>query len=163
MLSNLTPRRAALLIFAVALGTIVGAWIFEYLGYAPCELCLWQRWSYYAAIPVALLVALAALRQPELARAGLGLLAVLWLGSMVFGVYHAGVEWKWWLGPSTCGSQAGFSGGIPDLGAPVILCDTAAIRILGLSLAGWNAVISLGLALVAIAGLRRQGSSSVSQ
>ena len=163
MLSNLTPRRAALLIFAVALATIVGAWIFEYLGYAPCELCLWQRWYYYAAIPIALLVALAASRQPELARAGHGLLAVLWLGSMVFGVYHAGVEWKWWLGPSTCGSQAGFSGGIPDLGAPVILCDTAAIRILGLSLAGWNAVISLGLALVAIAGLRRQGSSSVSQ
>jgi disulfide bond formation protein DsbB len=155
MLSNLTPRRAALLIFAVALGTIVGAWIFEYLGYAPCELCLWQRWSYYAAIPIALLVALAAPGRPELARAGLGLLAVLWLGSMVFGVYHAGVEWKWWLGPSTCGSQAGFSGGLPNLGAPVILCDTAAIRILGLSLAG--------LAMVAMAGLRRQGSSSVSQ
>jgi disulfide bond formation protein DsbB len=163
MLSNLTPRRAALLILAVALATIVGAWIFEYLGYAPCELCLWQRWSYYAAIPIALLVALAAPGRPELARAALGLLAVLWLGSMVFGIYHAGVEWKWWLGPSTCGSQAGFSGGIPDLSAPVILCDTAAIRILGLSLAGWNAVISLGLALVAVAGLRRQGSSSVSQ
>jgi disulfide bond formation protein DsbB len=163
MLSNLTLRRAALLILAVALGTIVGAWIFEYLGYAPCELCLWQRWSYYAAIPIALLVALAAPGRPELARAGLGLLAVLWLGSMVFGVYHAGVEWKWWLGPSTCGSQAGFSGGLPNLGAPVILCDTAAIRILGLSLAGWNALISLGLAMVAMAGLRRQGSSSVSQ
>ena len=163
MLSNLTTRRAALLILAVALGTIVGAWIFEYLGYAPCELCLWQRWSYYAAIPIALLVALAAPGRPELARAALGLLAVLWLGSMVFGIYHAGVEWKWWLGPSTCGRQAGFSGGIPDLSAPVILCDTAAIRILGLSLAGWNAVISLGLALVAVAGLRRQGSSSVSQ
>jgi disulfide bond formation protein DsbB len=163
MLSNLSPRRAAVLIFAVALGTIGGAWIFEYLGYAPCELCLWQRWSYYAAIPIALLVALSAHGRPELARAGLGLLAVLWLGSMVFGIYHAGVEWKWWLGPSTCGSQAGFSGGIPDLGAPVILCDTAAIRILGLSLAGWNALISLGLALVAVAGLRRQGSSSVSQ
>jgi disulfide bond formation protein DsbB len=163
MLSNLTPRRAALLIFAVALATIVGAWIFEYLGYAPCELCLWQRWSYYAAIPIALLVALAAPGRPDFARAGLGLLAILWLGSMVFGVYHAGVEWKWWLGPSTCGSQAGFSGGLPNLGAPVILCDTAAIRILGLSLAGWNALISLGLALVAMAGLRRQGSSSVSQ
>lgn len=163
MLSNLTPRRAALLIFAVALGTIVGAWIFEVLGYAPCELCLWQRWSYYAAIPIALLVALAAPGRPDFARAGLVLLAILWLGSMVFGVYHAGVEWKWWLGPSTCGSQAGFSGGLPNLGAPVILCDTAAIRILGLSLAGWNALISLGLALVAIAGLRRQGSSSVSQ
>jgi disulfide bond formation protein DsbB len=163
MLSNFSPRRAALVVFSVALGTILGAWIFEVLGYAPCELCLWQRWPYYAGIPLALLVALAAPGRPDLARAGLGLLAVLWLGSMVFGIYHAGVEWKWWLGPSTCGSQAGFSGGLPNLGAPVILCDTAAIRILGLSLAGWNALISLGLAMVAMAGLRRQGSSSVSQ
>ena len=163
MLSHLTPRRAGLLIFAVTLATIAGAWIFELLGYAPCELCLMQRWAYYAGLPLALAVALLAPGSAGLARAGLGVLALLWLGSMVFGVYHAGVEWKWWLGPSTCGSQAGFSGGLPDLGKPVILCDTAAIRILGLSLAGWNAVISLGLALLALAGLRSQGSSSVSQ
>ena len=163
MLSHLTPRRAGLLIFAVTLATIAGAWIFELLGYAPCELCLMQRWAYYAGLPLALAVALLAPGSAGLARAGLGVLALLWLGSMVFGVYHAGVEWKWWLGPSTCGSQAGFSGGLPDLGKPVILCDTAAIRILGLSLAGWNAVVSLGLALLALAGLRSQGSSSVSQ
>ncbi len=163
MLMNFTPRRAALVIFAVALATIIGAWVFEYAGYPPCELCLMQRWAYYAAIPLALAAALLAPARPDLARAGLGLLAVIWLGSMVFGIYHSGVEWKWWLGPSTCGSQAGFSGGLPDLGKPVILCDTAAIRILGLSLAGWNAVISLGLALVALAGARSQGSSSVSQ
>jgi disulfide bond formation protein DsbB len=108
-------------------------------------------------------IALTAPDRPQLVRLGLGLLAVLWLGSMGFGMYHAGVEWKWWLGPSTCGSQAGFSGGLPDLGAPVILCDTAAVRILGISLAGWNALISLGLAALAIAGIRSQGSSSVSQ
>jgi disulfide bond formation protein DsbB len=163
MLSHLTPQRAGLLIFAATVATIAGAWIFELLGYAPCELCLMQRWAHYAGIALALAVALAAPRTPSLARAGLVVLALLWLGSMVFGVYHAGVEWKWWLGPSTCGSQPGFSGGLPDLGNPVILCDTAAIRILGLSLAGWNAVISLGLALLALAGLRSQGSSSVSQ
>jgi disulfide bond formation protein DsbB len=163
MLNSLTPRRAAGLILAIALATIAGAWIFEYAGYAPCELCLLQRWAYYTAIPLALIVALVAPGQLQIARAGLGLLAVIWLGSMVFGAYHAGVEWKWWLGPSTCGSQAGFSGGLPDLSKPVILCDTAAIRILGLSLAGWNAVISLGLALAALAGARSQGSSSVSQ
>ena len=163
MLRSLSPRRAALLVFAVALATIVGAWIFEYLGYAPCELCLWQRWAYYTGIPLSLLVAMAAPGRPEIARPGLALLALLWVASMVFGIYHAGVEWKWWLGPSTCGSQAGFSGGLPDLGAPVILCDTPALRILGLSLAGWNAVISLGLALLAISGLKSQGSSSVSQ
>ena len=160
---TLSPRRAATLIFAVALATIVGAWIFEYFGYAPCELCIMQRWAYYAGIPLALATALAAPASPGLAKTGFMLLALLWLGSMVFGIYHSGVEWKWWPGPSTCGSQAGFVGGPPDLSNPVILCDTPAIRILGLSLGGWNAVISLALALVALAGLRSQGSSSVSQ
>jgi disulfide bond formation protein DsbB len=165
MLSSLTPRRAALLIFALALATVAGAWIFEYLGYAPCELCLWQRWVYYAAIPIALLVAFLPRDLEGLVRAGLVLLAIVWFGSMAFGIYHSGVEWKWWLGPSTCGSQAGFSGGLPNLETAVILCDTPAIRILGLSLAGWNAVISFGLAILAIAGVRSQpqGSSSVSQ
>ncbi len=163
MLMSLTPRRAALLVLAAALATIIGAWVLEYAGYAPCELCLLQRWAYYAAIPLALVVAFIAPNRPELAKAGFVLLGVIWLGSMVFGIYHSGVEWKWWLGPSTCGSQAGFSGGLPDLGKPVVLCDAAAIRILGLSLAGWNAVISLGLAVVSLLGARSQGSSSVSQ
>ena len=152
MLTSLTPQRAALLIFLAAFATISGAWIFEYYGFAPCELCL------------KLLVTLLAPRSPSLARAGLAMLAIVWLGSMVFGIYHSGVEWKWWPGPVTCTAQAGFSGGLPDLSKPAVLCDTPAIRIFGLSLAGWNAVISLGLALLAMAGLRRpQGSSSVSQ
>ena len=164
MLNTLTPQRAALLVFVAAFLTIAGAWIFEYYGYAPCELCLKQRWAYYAGVPLALIVALIAPRNPGLAKAGLELLTVLWLASMVFGIYHSGVEWKWWPGPATCTAQASFTGGLPDLSKPAVLCDTPAIRIFGLSLAGWNAVISLGLALVAFAGLRRaQGSSSVSQ
>lgn len=163
MLNSLTPQRAAVLVFGVALVTIIGAWIFEYFGYAPCELCLQQRWAYYAGVPLALATAFLARHNAGAARVGLLLLALLWAGSMVFGIYHSGVEWKWWPGPTTCGAQAGFSGGLPDLSKPVVLCDTPALRILGLSLAGWNAVISLGLALVALAGLRRQGSSSVSQ
>jgi len=164
MLNILTPQRATLLIFLVAFATIAGAWIFEYSGYLPCELCLKQRWAYYAGIPIALVVALLAPRNPGIAKTGLALLAVLWLGSMMFGIYHSGVEWKWWPGPSTCTAQAGFSGGLPDLSKPAVMCDEPALRIFGLSLAGWNAVISLGLALVALAGLRQaQGSSSVSQ
>ena len=164
MLMRLTPRRAALLILAVAMATIQGAWIFEYFGYPPCELCLQQRWAYYAAIPLALVVALLAPSLPGMARYGLLLLAVIWLGSMVFGLFHSGVEWGWWQGPSTCTGTGGLSAdGLPDLSAPVVMCDKVAIRILGLSLAGWNAVISFGLALVAFAGARAQGSSSVSQ
>lgn len=163
MLNSLTPQRAALLIFVISLATIVVAWVFEYFGYAPCELCLMQRWAYYAGVPLALLVTLLAPRHPGLAKVGLLLLAVLWIGSTAFGIYHSGVEWKWWPGPTACSSQGGFSGGLPDLSAPVVLCDTPAIRIVGLSLAGWNALISLGMALVALAGLKSQGSSSVSQ
>jgi disulfide bond formation protein DsbB len=162
MLKSLTLRNAALLILLVAAATITGAWIFEYAGYPPCELCLQQRWPYYAAMPLALVIAALAPTSPAAARYGLLALGVLWLGSMVFGVYHSGVEWKWWPGPNTCGTS-GTVGELPDLSKPVILCDTAAIRILGLSLAGWNAVISLGLAVVAFAGFRSQGSSSVSQ
>ena len=163
MLSSLTPQRAAIVIFIIALATILGAWVFEYAGFAPCELCLMQRWAYYAAVPLALVVAYVAPRNAGVARMGLLVLAAIWFGSMLFGIYHSGVEWKWWLGPSTCGNQAGFSGKLPDLTAPVILCDTPAIRILGLSLAGWNAIVSLFLALVALAGWKAQGSSSVSQ
>lgn len=163
MLTSLTPRRAILLILAVATATIVGAWIFEYFGYAPCELCLKQRWVYYAAIPIAAVLAVAAPSSPGLARLGLGVLAVIWLASMIFGIYHSGVEWSWWAGPTTCTGTGQLSGGLPDLSAPVVMCDKPAIRIFGLSLAGWNAVISLGLAVVAWTGLRSQGSSSVSQ
>lgn len=156
MLNQLTAGRAAWLVFAVALATIAGAWIFEYVGYAPCELCLMQRWAYYAAIPLAAVVALSAPTAPNVAKYGLFLLALIWAGSMVFGIYHSGVEWKWWLGPSTCGSAGGMTTGLPDLTKPVVLCDTPAIRILGLSLAGWNAVISLGLAIVSLLGARSQ-------
>lgn len=164
MLNTLTPQRATLLIFVVAFAAITGAWIFEYYGYLPCELCIKQRWAYYTGVPLALIATLLAPHNPGLAKAGLAMLAVLWLGSMVFGIYHSGVEWKWWPGPSTCTAQAGFSGGLPDLSKPAVMCDEPALRIFGLSLAGWNALISLGLALVASAGLRRaQGSSSVSQ
>ena len=163
MLSIINPHRTVLLIFAVAAATIIGAWIFEYVGYAPCELCLKQRWAYYAAIALSLAMLGASRSSAKLMRYGLLILALLWVGSMAFGIYHSGVEWKWWQGPTTCTGAGALSGGLPDLTKPVVLCDTPAIRILGLSLAGWNAVISFGLAFVALVGAHRQGSSSVSQ
>lgn len=161
MLSELSPRRAAFIIFIVALATILGAWLFQYFGYAPCPLCLKQRWAYYGAIPLALVAFLLADRNVAATRGILYLLALIWIGSTIFGIYHSGVEWKWWPGPDTCGGD--ISGGLPDLSGPVIRCDEAAIRILGLSLAGWNAVISLALTVLAFLGARAQGSSSVSQ
>jgi disulfide bond formation protein DsbB len=159
MLTSLTPRHALLLLLLMSIATIAGAWIFEAAGYLPCELCLMQRWAYYAAIPLTAMLLVAA----PLQRVGLYLLALLWIGSMIFGIFHSGVEWKWWAGPTACTGSGALSMGLPDLSSPVVMCDQPAIRILGLSLAGWNAVISLGLALVALAGARSHGSSSVSQ
>ena len=163
MLTALTPHRAAYIVFAATAATLIGAWIFEYLGYAPCDLCLKQRWAYYAAIPLSLVLALSASNNPSLTRNGLYLLALIMFGSAVFGVYHAGVEWKWWSGPGTCSGDGGLTGGLPDLTKPAVMCDEAAIRVLGLSLAGWNAVISAATAIVALMGAASQGSSSVSQ
>jgi len=154
MLTHLTPQRAACIVFAATAATLIGAWIFEYYGYAPCELCLKQRWPYYAAIPLSLALALRGETNPSLARSGLYVLALIMLGSAIFGTYHAGVEWKWWAGPNTCSGDGGLTGGLPDLTKPAVMCDEPAIRILGLSLAGWNAAISAVLAIVALKGAR---------
>ncbi len=153
MLTPLSARATSLLIALVALATIIGAWIFEFAGYAPCELCLQQRWAYYAGVPLALTLAVA---NPSWIKTALLAVAVMWLGSAIFGIYHSGVEWGWWQGPTACsgGGEIGFGEGLPDLSKTAVKCNEAAIRIFGLSLAGWNAVISLALTILAIRAAR---------
>ncbi len=159
-LDDVTAVQAALAILLGASATIAGAWIFEYFGYLPCELCLKQRWAYYAGVPLALAVTLIAWRSPRgLAQAGFALLGLLWVGSAIFGTYHAGVEWGWWPGPSDCTGTLTKAPSINDFlqqlqTVKVVRCDAVAIRILGLSLAGWNAVISAGMAAAAFVGAR---------
>jgi disulfide bond formation protein DsbB len=156
MLTYATPRNTALLLLVAAVLVLGGAWLFQFAGYAPCPLCLQQRWPWYALIPLA---AVAALASDRMARLLLYLAAPLMLGSAVFGVYHAGIEWRWWPGPGTCAGE--LSGGLPDLtNEPVIACEDAAIRILGLSLAGWNAVMSLSLAIAALICARSEVTRS---
>jgi disulfide bond formation protein DsbB len=174
------PIEAAALVIAVAgAAAILGAWFFELvLKLAPCPLCLEQRIPYYVAIPLALMILAAtfAKNAPRWALlGGLAIIAAAMLWNAGLGAYHAGIEWKWWPGPQDC------SGPISDLGSAgsllrqlqtvnVVRCDEAAWRFLGLSLAGWNVLLSLGLAAVALwavlTAARRPaayGSSSVSQ
>lgn len=153
MLTPLSARATSLLIALVALATIISAWILEFAGYAPCELCLQQRWAYYAGVPLALILAVA---NPSWIKTALLAVAVMWLGSAIFGAYHSGVEWGWWQGPTACsgGGELGFGEGLPDLSKTAVKCNEAAIRIFGLSLAGWNAVISLVLTVMAIRAAR---------
>jgi disulfide bond formation protein DsbB len=152
------PRRVALVIGLVALATVGGALVFEHgLGLKPCKLCLQQRVPYYIALPLALGVVLLA-RHRSPARVGLVLIGLVFLGSAGLGAYHAGVEWGWFAGPSDCGGAAApapgsVEGFLRDLDRTrVVSCTEAAWRFLGLSLAGWNALISLGLAGLAFAG-----------
>ena len=168
------PRPALAAILAAAAATVAGALVFEHrFGLAPCKLCLWQRDPYYVTIPLAAAALLLPSRALAWRRAALLLLALVFTGSAGLGAYHAGVEWGWWLGPTDCGG-AGVSapaGGMDDFlrsleRTRVVSCTEAAWRFLGLSLAGWNALISLVLAGLALAAARRShphGSSSVSQ
>lgn len=149
---------AAFAIAVTSAATILGAYFFQYvMGLPPCPLCLQQRIPYYIAIPFGLVLAIAALRgaRPSLIRGGLATLAVVLMVGVALGAYHAGVEWKMWAGPTDC------TGPISDFGSTgsllqqmqttsVVRCDEAAWRFLGLSLAGYNALISATLAAVAI-------------
>jgi disulfide bond formation protein DsbB len=158
---RLDAPRAALAILLLAAATIAGAFVFQALGYAPCELCLKERIPYYAGIAVALLAVVLAVRGPRrLLLVCFAALFLIFAASAVFGVYHAGVEWGFWPGPSSCTGTIAKAASMQEFlrqlnTIKVVRCDAVAIRILGLSLAGWNAVISVLLAGIATFGFVR--------
>jgi disulfide bond formation protein DsbB len=156
--------RVAIALGALSAALLLGALGFQYLGrLPPCEMCLWQRWPHLAAAIVGLMgggAVAAGILGRGMARPLAVLTALLVAASGAIAVYHAGVEWHWWPGPSQCtGSAFKYTGSL-DLNAPVVMCDHAAWRLFGLSLAGYNAIISLGAALIGlivIARSRRTG------
>jgi disulfide bond formation protein DsbB len=159
---------AALAISAIAAVTLAGAWFFQLvLDIRPCPLCLEQRYAYYLAVPLGALVAWAAAKRAPrgVLVAGLALLALAALANAWLGAYHAGVEWGFWQGPTEC------SGSVLDLGragslfdnldkVKVIRCDEVQWRFLGLSLAGYNVLISLAMAALAIWGIAKSVRSA---
>lgn len=131
----------------------------------PCPLCLQQREVFWVAGTIAL-IAIAARYSPWAARVRRPLdllLGAIFLYGAGLAAYHAGVEWKWWPGPGTCsGASAAASDLVAMLKGDKIkppACDKAAWIFLGVSMAGWNALISLGLAAASLAaGLRKTGT-----
>jgi len=154
---------AALAVTVIAAATLAGAWFFQLvLDIRPCPLCLEQRYAYYLAVPLGALIAVAAARdapRPVL-YAGLVILAAAALGNAWLGAYHAGVEWGFWKGPTDCTGPVGNLGSAGNLlerldSVKVIRCDEVQWRFLGLSLAGYNFLISLLMAAVAAWGIAR--------
>jgi len=176
---TLSPVRVRLLAagfaFLGGLAAILAAWGFQLIGhYLPCKLCLEERIPYYIGLPVALAALVAAWdgRRVALVRVLLLATAAVFAYGAWLGVYHAGVEWGWWPGPTDCGAGAG---GVPvDAGGlldqlsrtRIVPCDRATWRFpdaaWGLSFAGWNAAVSMAIVVVSLAGAlsparRRQG------
>jgi disulfide bond formation protein DsbB len=155
VLSLLTPPFWAAIAAAASAAMLGTAHAFErFGGYPPCTLCYTQREVYWAALGVAVagLLGWHLLKRNEMvARFACGILGVLFLVGMGWAIYHAGAEWKYWPGPSTCSGGGGGTGDILaalNQTTKVIPCDEASWRMLGLSMAGWNAIVSLGLASV---------------
>jgi disulfide bond formation protein DsbB len=145
-------RAGALVLVAVAL-VILTALGFEYIGgYAPCPLCLEQRYAYYLALPLlALALVSIALGRSRIAALLFAVVALAFLANAGLGIYHTGVEWKLWRGPESCTGSGPLSTNagnlLSDLATTrVVPCDQPTLRILGLSLAAWNALASIGLA-----------------
>jgi len=160
--SALRPPLPLLVAFAggaLSLALILGALGFQYLGgYPPCEICHWQRWPHIASAIIGLggwglMQARVIDRKWD---AGIAWLVVLCIAiSGAIGVYHAGIEWHWWKGPQHCtGPRFEFTGTI-DFNAHVVMCDIAAWRLFGISMAGYNAMISLLAAALGALGLTR--------
>ena len=162
-----SQRALTALFLAFAMAAVVGgALAFQHIGgYIPCKLCYEQRIPYYVGVPLMLLAALVSvLRMPAwIVRALLAIGGLLMLYGLCLGIYHSGVEWAWWPGPTDCTNVAG----PVDTGGNGVLdaldkfvppsCDKAALRILGLSMAGWNAIASLILAAAAFRGAFARG------
>ena len=148
-----SDRLAQRLALGVPAVLIAGAYVSEYgFGLYPCEMCWWQRYAHFAAMALALVSTVA------VPRAFISLAALAIMVSGVIGAFHAGVEYGWWEGLTACASPVA-AGGDPleaIMNAPLVRCDQAPWTLFGISLAGWNALLSFvaGLAIFRLLGLR---------
>lgn len=138
-------RTARWIAFLLPLALVGSAHITEFFGLVPCEMCWWQRWPHYAAVLIALLGLLVPNRRLQLLLVLLAALAIAISGGI--GVFHAGVEYHWWQGITACTAQA--HGATPmdmlqdAMRRPLIRCDVPQWTLFGISLAGFNAILSL--------------------
>ena len=156
--ATITVRPLLLVVLLASAAVAGGAVLLEYVGrLQPCELCLAERWPYYGAIAIA---GLALATDRRRALSGIGLLALIFLGSAGLAAYHVGVEQHWIEGPTACTGGASGAKSAEELmkflqNQQAVRCDEVQWSLLGLSLAGWNVVVSLALLAVTALGFVR--------
>lgn len=157
-------KLAAGFAFLLGLATILAALGSQYIGgLYPCELCLEQRLAYYIGLPILLGILVLWNRLPlALWFVLMAIATAIFAWGTYMGAYHAGVEWGFWPGPTAC-TGVGDSFSFDQLSnmTPVIGCDVVQFRFLGISLAGYNALISLSIVVLLIGAMafqaRRRG------
>ena len=155
-------RNAPALILAASVIVLGGALASQYWGgLAPCKLCIWQRWVYVATIAAALLT-LGLFRRPGARCALVGFCAVAFTIGGAIAVYHAGVEQGWFPGPASCSGDATMAETVEDLrrlllAQPVVRCDEIPWSLFGVSMAGYNAIVSLMLGAASLFAAVRLG------
>ena len=150
---NMTKSRLIALAAFGSFALLAGAFLFQISGFAPCEMCLWQRYPHAAAIVIGILALILTRLQTQLAI--LGAFAALTTGAI--GAYHTGVERGWWEGPTSCtgGGALDMTDPLSTDIAPIVMCDDVVWSLMGLSMASYNALISLALVGFWIAAARR--------
>jgi len=156
------PLAAAAIVTVVGALGICGFFFFQYVMLlAPCPLCLEQRYAFYVSVPLAALLWLGTGHgvSRKVLILGFLVIAAFMLWNTGLAIYHAGIEWKWWQGPTDCTGPIDKIGSVTSMmnqlqRISLVRCDEAAWRFLGLSLAGWNVPLSFGLALVAAWGAK---------
>lgn len=155
-MKKLTRTHLVILAAGGSLALLLGAFLFQALGYPPCKMCFWQRWPHAAAILIGA------------AYMGLRARVLIWLGALAaavtsgIGAYHAGVEYKWWEGPTSCtgGSNAlsGLTGSdlLPGSATKaIVMCDEVSWQLFGLSMASYNFIFSALLVVVWVMAARK--------
>ena len=151
----LAPQRGLVACALISASLLAGAFLFEYVGgMAPCSLCIWQRWAHLAVIACAVASLGFNAGAPDRLRAGLAITMMAALSSVGIAGYHAGVEWQLWAGPGGCTAALNMGADAADLvdsllATPVVRCDDVPWSLFGLSMAGWNMLLSLDIVALA--------------
>lgn len=159
-LADTSADKAFVVALAVPAGLILAVYVAQYgFGLAPCEMCWWQRYPHFAAI--ALAASALATRRTRMGEALVRLAALAIAISGLIGAFHAGVEYGWWQGLTACSSTSLGNDPLASImNAPLIRCDTPAWTLFGVSLAGFNFVISVASASLVLVLLGRGGKGS---
>jgi len=164
LIAHAFDKKATALAFVLGLATILGAWGSQFWGgLVPCELCWGERVPYYWGLPIVAVVLVLWNRLPlTVWYLAMAISAAIFAWSTYLGTYHAGVEWKFWPGPTACTSSGGLDlSQLSDLNAvKVVPCDVVQFRFLGVSLAGYNALVSLVIVVLLVAAIIYQAQRS---